>query len=459
MLIINLIIAILILTILAILTLTRPRAGILMAIIYLAFLGDFRRIIADLFGQSEFDPLLLVTPILIFILILLPIEKYKVSKTNLSTLVVAMVTIMIIQIFNPIQGNIKVGLAGTLFSLVPICWYFIGNKFGDQKMLDVLLYKVMIPLGILASLVGLYQTFYGFLPFQQSWIENSGISSLYVWGNLRPFGFFVSAQEYITFLMICLIGSLLSLKKNYVYFGLTSLVLLIAIFLASSRGAIVLLVLSLSIAVAIQRAKNFGFFIPKLVIVLLVVFSLSQPILRTLNSLKPPPIIAGLYNHQISGLIAPLDEDSSTIPAHFRIMVDGIKLAFKNILGMGLGQTGNTGKFGGGATNTENDLNLFISTGVGGGMLYLIITFLALKNSLEYWYKTKKSTIFIYTIILLATLLGWCGGLYSISAIIWLAIGIIDNEKNKTDENSNINALGDTERRSRKVSCQSAYPQ
>lgn len=448
--IVNTIIAAAILSIMVIIAISKPKIAILIMIAFLIVLGDLRRIIGYYVGPSDYDPLLLVAPLFVIILLIIPNKDFHFKQTKISKLVLALLIVMTLQIFNPIQGGIKIGFAGALFTIIPLCWFWIGNKYGDLELLRKLLFKVIIPLAIAAGFLGFLQIFYGFTVFEQNWIDLVNFDSLHIGSTMRPFSFFASPQEYASFLLIGLTATILSYKKNPVLFSIVSIFLFAGLFLASARGAIVMLVLALVSAIAISRAKNIRLFIPRFVFALILALLISQPVLTALNKLEPPAIVADLYNHQLMGLSKPLDQESSTVIGHINIVTDGLVTALKNPLGMGLGKSGNTQKFGSEVINLENDLSLFITTGIIGGVIYLIIVYLVIINSMICWQKSKREEIFLFTIILITALLNWFGGLYSISAIIWLAIGIINRYDNK-NEGIDIDAIGNAEGRSGKI--------
>lgn len=448
--IVNTIIAATILSTMVIIAISKPKLAILIMIAFLIVLGDLRRIVGYYIGAANYDPLLLIAPLFVMILLFIPNKDFPFKQTKISKLVIALMIVMALQIFNPIQGGIKIGLAGALFTIIPLCWFWIGNKYGDLELLKNLSNNVIIPLAIAAGLLGFYQIFYGFTAFEQNWIDIVEFDALHVGSVMRPFSFFTSPQEYATFLTIGLTATILSYKRNPVFFGAASSLLLVGLFLTSVRGSIVMLLLALVSAIAISRAKSIAVFIPRFVFSLILALLISQPVLTALNKLEPPPMIADLYTRQITGLSKPLDQESSTLIAHLYIVTDGLVTALSYPLGMGLGKSGNTGKFDGEAINLENDLSIFITTGIIGGLLYLLIAYLVIINSMICWQSSRKEEIFLFTIILIATLLSWFGGLYSISAIIWLAIGIINRYDSK-NENHDIDAIGNPEGRRGKV--------
>jgi len=433
-----------------IIAISKPKLAILIMIAFLIVLGDLRRIVGYYIGASNYDPLLLVAPLFVMILLFIPNKDFQFKQTKISKFVIALMIVMVLQIFNPIQGGIKIGLAGAIFTIIPLCWFWIGNKYGDLELLKNLLNKIIIPLAIAAALLGFYQIFYGFTVFEQNWIDLINFNSLHVGSVMRPFSFFTSPQEYIYFLLIGLVATVLSYKKNPVFFGIASILLFAGLFLAAARGGIVMLVLALVSAVAISKAKSIVSFIPRFVFTLILALLISQPVLTALNKLEPPSAISDLYNRQITGLSKPLDKESSTLVVHLNIVTDGLATALHYPLGMGLGKSGNTGKFGSEVINLENDLSLFITTGILGGVLYLIIVYLVIIDSMICWQKSKKEEIFLFTIILISTLLSWLGGLYSISAIIWLAVGVMNKYDNK-NENIDTDAIGNPKRRSREI--------
>jgi hypothetical protein len=103
--------------------------------------------------------------------------------------------IYFLQIFNPAQGTITVGLSGALFMLVPVAWFYFGQTIKPQFIETA--FRLLVVLGILTSLYGLYQLIFGFPSFEQYWIDNTEFyNSIQVGRVKRALATYSSAEEW-----------------------------------------------------------------------------------------------------------------------------------------------------------------------------------------------------------------------------------------------------------------------
>src|SRR6266581_1060296 len=103
--------------------------------------------------------------------------------TPLVALVSILGLIYTLEIFNPLQGGLTVGLSGALFMLVPVCWFYFGQTVKPAFMETAL--RLMVVLGVLTSLYGLYQLAFGFPAFEQFWIEHTEFYNSIQVGNVK----------------------------------------------------------------------------------------------------------------------------------------------------------------------------------------------------------------------------------------------------------------------------------
>jgi hypothetical protein len=142
--------------------------------------------------------------------------------------------------------------------------------------------------------------------------------------------------------------------------------------------------------------------------------------------------IAFRMQRQADGFLNIADPKKSTATVHKRMMIFGIIQGAKNPLGNGLGSTTQAAnKFGrpeGIPGSMEVDIsNLFLSTGVIGGGLYLVIIFLTIRQSISYWASSRKLVGLCIAGILGLTFLNWLeGGRYALTPIVWFIIGALD---------------------------------
>ena len=109
----------------------RPNMVIVATFIFLPLLGDVRRVHLPWCGQDVNDPLILVAPAIAGMLFArLLFERRIQPDTPLAKLIVALMIIMTLEIFNPLQGGITVGAVGgcTFWSR---CF---GSGLGDRHL-------------------------------------------------------------------------------------------------------------------------------------------------------------------------------------------------------------------------------------------------------------------------------------------------------------------------------------
>ena len=150
-----------------------PQTAIAVTFIYLAVTGDLRRYLVAQVGVVSNDPLLLVAPIMVVLLMAVALNSRRVSlRTRESKMVLLLMTIMSVEILNPLQGGVVVGAAGALFNLVPLLWFWVGQAWGTPQFVEKLLFRVVVPLAVLASVLGLTQGLYGYLGFEAALVPS-----------------------------------------------------------------------------------------------------------------------------------------------------------------------------------------------------------------------------------------------------------------------------------------------
>ncbi len=412
--------------------------GILSVLLFLFLLGDIRRVINMTIGFPQLDPLLLLGTLFATCLALPLIVRVRLTDP-LTKCVLALTVIMSLEVLNPRQGSITIGLSGALFYLTPLFWFWIGRTYTTEALMHSLFYKFAIPLGSIAALLGIYQTFIGFLPWEDAWgkaMAKAGYSALYLGGgHIRSFGFSSNSAEYGNLLMItgvCLVGAAFAGRRAFI---LLLPVLLISQLLASMRGQILKLLVAVVVMWAV-RGTDKRTWIRRIVLGLpvgaaLLYFSVSQ----VSGSAAPESnnSAANLAtNHVTQGLAHPLDARYSTAGLHSQMFWDGIVSAFRYPIGSGLGVvTLGAGKFGGRDPgvpgSSEIDISdVFITTGFIGGLIYIFTVGVAIKLALEYIQAGPRTLSFTLLGILISLLSAWIPlGQYALGPFLWFCLGFL----------------------------------
>lgn len=410
-----------------VLSIRKPTLSLYLLLIYLPFLGFLRRVLIPIAGWNTFDPLVIVGPAVIILLISKwfywkYVRRERITNdSRLFQLVRWMLMIDIIQIFNPLQGGMFTGFAGVMFYIVPVCYMILSREYIDEKKLKVILASVFV-IGLIAALYGYKQYFYGYYSFENMWVEISGYTALKVYDVMRPISFFTSASEYACYLGVATIISwvyVLRSRGSVKVIGFIGLMLLYsALFIESARGVIVTVTVALVI-ISILNAKKTA---NKILISLLA----SIVVTGLFFAISKLNVENDLIYHSVVGLTDPLGEEATTA-GHLELMIVGFKKGITNPLGHGLGATTiAAGKFDGAAVSSEVDLsNKFLATGILGGGLYLIIMIRILYIAFK---QANISSVHLTILgILIAQAAQWLnGGHYSTVGLIWLLIGYLD---------------------------------
>ncbi|UUZ93046.1 hypothetical protein LJK87_48885 [Paenibacillus sp. P25] len=411
----------------------RYRAWMLYGLlIYLPFMGLFRRALIPSSGWSSFDPLVILAPGMVMLLGSYWVYGTFIKRqaipsdedTRLFKLVRWMIFIDVIQIFNPLQGSILTGLGGVIFYVVPLFWMVLSRLYFNERWIK-LIYGTILTIGIISAFYGLKQIHYGFFEFEEQWIEIANIAALMVsQDESRAFSFYSNGAEYTLYLVISIVIAWVLLLRGKLFTRLVTLtaipLLFYAMFLQAQRTPVILTSLTLAIIsiVSAKKASTRWFAVFVMGIALVGAFSFIS---------KMDTSGSALIARQVNGLTNPLDDKHSTATIHVSMLVNGLLEGFKMPIGRGLGITTLAGaKMSNTGASSEVDLsNMMISDGVVGGIVYGLILLQALRMAFK---EARSSTIGLIILgILLATLGNWSiGGNYSASSIIWLSIGYLD---------------------------------
>lgn len=431
-------------------------AAIILNFLYLLFLGDIRRIVSTIIGLQLLDPLVLLGSIFATCVAVPLLLRLRLTDT-FSKVVLALTLIMTLEIVNPRQGGLATGLSGALFFLTPMFWFWIARTYATQRLTFLMIYRLLIPVGVLSAILGIYQTYIGFLPWQNAWIKASiatGYTALFLGGgHIRSFGFSSNSPEYGNLLMVssaCIVAAAFAGRRAYL---LLLPVLFTAQLLASQRSPILKLLVAIVMLWAV-RGRNPRFVLPRL----LAGLPLGMALLYFAATHSGEPAAASkkadsanlATNHVTQGLAHPFDSRYSTAGLHSDLFFSGVMDGFINPLGDGLGiVTLGAGKFGGGdpaiTGSSEIDISdVFITTGFMGGILYVFAIGLALRNALLY--RQTGPPLLSYPIVGILTCMlgGWIPlGQYSLGPFLWFCLGFLAHQENEAKASREAAALAE----------------
>jgi uncharacterized MnhB-related membrane protein len=416
-------------------TLLRPTLGLILISATLPFLGMLRRILYQA-SPVGFDALLLVIPLYSAFMLLVIAVTYRPKLAALwrasvtSRLLLVLMAILALQIVNPLQGGLAVGVAGALFYLVPLSWFFIGWVFLTEQAAKSVL-ALFVVASIIAAGYGLMQTFVGFPSFDAYWIAHAGYAALKVGGTVRAIGPATSAAEYAAFLSAGLACMLALVVFRWQLLVLVPAGLIgVALILESSRTVIVeILAVFVALLVLRQRSKPFAIVVIGVLCVLIafVYQDFSPTVYAGPQDTSSP--MQGLLAHQINGLAHPFDPRYSTGQGHLQQIIGALATSFGNPLGFGLGATTLAAyKFGGSVVSGELDIpNVFLSGGVIAGFLFAFILYRTFRTGVTLAFRYKR-TVDVLAFATVAVTFGQIlnGAHYSLMPFIWMFIAWID---------------------------------
>jgi hypothetical protein len=396
---------------------------------WLVALGLVRRVLTLAAPAHGPDPLLLVEPVAVAILLVAAAQRGILSRRSaLSTTVVVMTVLITASAANPKQGSLQVGAAGLLFLLVPTAGFWIGRTLCTDRVFDRTL-KLLATLAIPVAVYGLVQTFVDFPRWDRNWILDVGqtYQALNVGAAVRPFSSLPSSAEYA---YVVAVG--LAVWLAYGVRGLrlpltTGVVALLgtALVLESSRLVIFLCAAAL-VAMLVGRIRISA---PLAAAVVLAGMLATSAVVGRVAPEYQPGATGALLDHQLQGISNPLDTKSSTLFIHLSLVTDGLRSAISHPAGLGAGTVSlAAGRFGGVGRQSEADpSNLAIAAGLPGLCAYLVLALLAFVRSYELARARRDALSLAALGIVTIVFLEWFnGGQYGIALLLWVTLGWVD---------------------------------
>ena len=128
-------------------------AGLLAMMIFEPMRGFLRRAQFIFVEYTTTDPIHLVTPLLTVLAftILLWKRREQIFVTKPLGLPVSILAgCFFVQIFNPFQGGVFVGLSGAFFILLPVAWFFFGRAMKPDFLSTA--FRLIVVMGLICSL-------------------------------------------------------------------------------------------------------------------------------------------------------------------------------------------------------------------------------------------------------------------------------------------------------------------
>ncbi|MEO7969935.1 MAG: O-antigen ligase family protein [bacterium] len=431
-------------------------AGLLAMILFEPFRGLIRRVQYLIVDYSQFDPIHVLTPIVALMALGMMLQRYRlniVRATPLATPVSILAAIFFVQIFNPLQGGLMIGMSGAMLILMPVCWFYFGQAVNPRFI--HIAFKVIVALGMISSLYGIYQLIYGYPQFEQYWLENVEFyASIGVGHVKRPLATFTSAEEwgrYISMGTLIAFGlgagasRLLNRAGWFVCGAMLSTVLLFT----GQRTAIFGLLLGVACLVLFgaRNLRGVAVRLTMMLIPLLLIMVLAKPPAEDdMWSREETDKVGTLLSHTQRGTLQPTGEESLYV--RFEVWQDLITNVIPyRPLGSGAGAGSLSAlKFAGG---TDDDmaidnfvLVLAVAGGIPAALLFLWILGRACLFAFRQTRRARDSSAAVTAriiaalmpVFILNNIFGLTFSLYAVAPIGWLIIGWISAEEGRARE-------------------------
>jgi hypothetical protein len=408
-----------------------PKALLYGLVLWLGALGLVRRLASQFGPAPQSDPLLLVEATAIVILVAVAAVRGAFRDlTRLAKAVLVLSLLVVLGALNPLGGSLSANFGSLFLILVPMLAFWVGRGLCDDRTLVGVLTLVAV-IAVAAGIYGLEQTFSGFPSWDAAWIRDTGYSALNVGSAIRAFGPFSSASEYAAFLAIGLaVWLVLGFRLARIPFTLAAVALLgTALFFESSRGVIFTTVFALALMAAAWRKLPLAVSVVLGVAALLAIPAVARSVGPTSSSTS---IASALATHQIEGLASPFNSESSTLRTHLSMLEEGLRTAFREPIGLGIGAVTIAGsKYGGQTQGTEADpSNAAVALGIPGLIAYLAVVGGAFVKAYSLASRRRDALSLAALGVLVITLAQWLnGGQYAVAFLVWLVLGWTDRAR------------------------------
>jgi len=421
-------------------------AGLMAIMIFEPFRGFLRRAQYTLVPYSQTEPIHLLVPIATLCAFLIVLFRHKLETIRLTPLAgwtTALAALCFVQVFNPLQGGLFIGFSGALFYLVPMAWFYFGQTVNEDFVPRLL--RVIVVIGLIASLYGVYQLIFGYPYFEKYWIDNTDqYNSIAVYNVQRALATFNNSEEWGRYIQIgCTIAIGLGLcreegGKRVLWFTAAAL-LFIMIAFTGQRTSIFGLLLSVGV-LFLTGARSFPNAMARLMLMcapVVLLLALSKPMSEDAGyELDEGDRVGTMLTHTTKGTVNPTGEGSleARLDTWTKVITRDLPA---NPIGSGLGSTTLSAARENAANAVPIDnhfLSLALSAGVPAAILLLLILIRATVFSYRGWQSSEPGTrqenlwrimMALMAAFILNNFFGTSFTMYSIAPIGWLLVGWI----------------------------------
>ncbi len=370
-----------------------PRRGVYVLILFLPFMYFLRRMVLNFQQFDQRDPILLfpVITALLMLLGMVTIHRRTVldyfGRSPLLKACACLMGWMALEVLNPLQGSLLVGIGGAMFFLVPMAWCFFGLLITREALPRIL--RIVVGIGFVTAVYGLKQHFFGLAEVElyelkaKHFLKTFGsVDTVRIMSTFASLGDFSFYQSFAGFLAFALFWR----RKRSPFLLLTFLLSIYTMVWMAVRTAFLLQAFSIMVLL-ILHGSNVRRIVVRCTLALIVITTFYA----MLGTYDPDRMYDQQFStnpyvvHTLSGLTHPTQESS----LQGRLVSWGgiVASAFTAYpVGHGIGSTTiAAGKFEGGS-HFETDsyfFALFYGSGIPAPFLFGIIVFFCLRNLLQ----------------------------------------------------------------------------
>ena len=417
-------------------------AGLLAMVIFEPFRGLLRRMQYLAVPYSTSEPIHLLTPIAALFAFMVVLYRHRLSifvATPVTKGVSILAVICLLQVFNPLQGGLFVGLSGALFILVPMAWFYFGQHANSDLVPRVM--RAMVILGLVASAWGVYQMIAGYPEFELYWIRNTdNLESIAVYDVTRAIATFSNAEEWGRYVELgCIIAVGLAISRSEgklrATWGVSAGILAVMLALTGQRASIFGLFLGLTV-LFLAGAKTWGSIFGRVAVLSLALAGflfVSSQFAADDRAPKGEDGVSTILSHTTKGTLDPTNQDSlaARLETWSQVL---FKTLPSNPIGSGLG--GSTVSAARVDQNQRPIDNHFFAIAIGAGvpaaLLLVWIFWRSLRTSMLLCRKCERGTrefahyriaMALVAALILNNFFGTSFLIYSVAPIGWLLIG------------------------------------
>ena len=367
-----------------------PIRGIYILTLFLPFMYFLRRAVLNFQEFSPRDPILVfpaITTLAMSVGVIIfygPRLLHYFRNSALLKVCTFLAGVMVLQIFNPLQGSLVVGLAGAMFFIVPMLWLLFGLILPREDMIRIL--KIILVLGCITALYGLYQRYFGLSEvevyelkskqFLKTFGSLSDVRVMSTFSGLSDFSRYLTVSTFIAFAYFWR-------TKNSVLMVLLVALQFFAMLYTAMRTSFLVTFFSM-LMLMIVGGRNAKQVVARGMVALLVVCVLYSFTYRYdarnvyTSRMSSNPFVV----HTLSGISHPTQESTFQVRLKIWAYVIGSTI-WPYPVGRGLGSTTVAAKKFEGGDYYDTDsyfFELFYGSGLAAPILFMILVVMLLKR-------------------------------------------------------------------------------